>query len=73
MDDIRAVLDACGVERAALVGISEGGPLAILFAATYPERVSHLVAVRLVRLEERARATASTHCCDAMRPGGAPA
>ena len=42
MDDIRAVLDACDVERAALVGISEGGPLAILFAATYPERVSHL-------------------------------
>jgi class 3 adenylate cyclase len=43
MDDIRAVLDACGVERAALVGISEGGPLAVLFSATYPERVSQLV------------------------------
>ena len=43
MDDIRAVMDAAGRERAALVGISEGGPLTILFAATYPERVSALV------------------------------
>ena len=44
MDDIRAVMDAAGCERAALVGISEGGPLTIVFAATYPERVSALVA-----------------------------
>lgn len=43
MDDIRAVYDACGLHRASLVGVSEGGPLSILFAATYPERVSHLV------------------------------
>jgi class 3 adenylate cyclase len=43
MDDIRAVMDAAGCERAALVGISEGGPLAILFAATHPERASALV------------------------------
>ena len=43
MDDIRAVLDACEVERAALVGVSEGGPLSILFSATYPERVTQLV------------------------------
>jgi class 3 adenylate cyclase len=43
MDDIRAVMDAAGCERAALVGISEGGPLTILFAATYPERTSALV------------------------------
>jgi pimeloyl-ACP methyl ester carboxylesterase len=43
MDDIRAVMDAAGSERAALVGLSEGGPLAILFTATYPERVSGLV------------------------------
>ncbi len=43
MDDIRAVMDAVGCERAALVGISEGGPLTTLFAATYPERVSALV------------------------------
>ena len=43
MDDIRAVMDAVGSERAALIGVSEGGPLATLFAATYPERVSALV------------------------------
>src|SRR5215216_2946735 len=38
MDDIRAVMDAVGSERAAIVGLSESGPLSILFAATYPER-----------------------------------
>jgi class 3 adenylate cyclase len=43
MDDVRAVMDAVGVERAALWGISEGGPMCILFAATYPERTSALV------------------------------
>ena len=43
MDDVRAVMDAAGSERAALFGYSEGGPLAILFAATYPERVRALV------------------------------
>jgi class 3 adenylate cyclase len=43
MDDIRAVMDAVGIERAAIVAVSEGGPLAMLFAATYPERVSALV------------------------------
>jgi pimeloyl-ACP methyl ester carboxylesterase/class 3 adenylate cyclase len=42
MDDIRAVMDAAGIERAALFGVSEGGPLAILFAATYPDRVTKL-------------------------------
>jgi pimeloyl-ACP methyl ester carboxylesterase/class 3 adenylate cyclase len=43
MDDLRAVMDAAGSERAALYGISEGGPMSILFAATYPERVRSLV------------------------------
>jgi len=43
MDDLRAVLDAVGSRRAAVFGFSEGGPLAILFAATYPERVHSLV------------------------------
>jgi pimeloyl-ACP methyl ester carboxylesterase len=43
MDDVRAVMDAAGSERAALFGYSEGGPLAILFAATYPQRVRALV------------------------------
>ena len=43
MDDMQAVMDAAGVERAALYGISEGGPASVLFAATYPERTSALV------------------------------
>jgi len=43
MDDIRAVMDAAGFKRAAIVGMSEGGAAAALFAATYPERVSALV------------------------------
>jgi class 3 adenylate cyclase/pimeloyl-ACP methyl ester carboxylesterase len=43
MDDVRAVMDAARSERAAVFGSSEGGALAILFAATYPERVSALV------------------------------
>jgi pimeloyl-ACP methyl ester carboxylesterase len=42
MDDVRAVMDAAGVERAALMGWSEGGPMSILFAATYPERTRSL-------------------------------
>jgi class 3 adenylate cyclase len=43
MDDVRAVMDAAGSERAALIGVSEGGTMCMLFAATYPERVSALV------------------------------
>jgi class 3 adenylate cyclase len=43
MDDVRAVMDAAGSESAALVGISEGVPMSILFAATYPQRVRALV------------------------------
>lgn len=43
MDDIRAVMDAARSETAALCGVSEGGPMALLFAATYPERVQALV------------------------------
>ena len=43
MDDVRAVMDAVGSERAALFGYSEGGPMSVLFTATYPDRVSALV------------------------------
>ena len=43
MDDVRAVMDAANCKRAALFGISEGGPMSLLFAATYPERASALV------------------------------
>jgi DNA-binding winged helix-turn-helix (wHTH) protein/class 3 adenylate cyclase len=43
MDDVRAVMDAVGSERAVLFGYSEGGPMAVLFAATYRERTAGLV------------------------------
>jgi pimeloyl-ACP methyl ester carboxylesterase len=43
MDDIRAVMDAAGSERAVIFGVSEGGPLSILFAATYPQRALGLI------------------------------
>ena len=43
IDDVRAVMDAAGSERAALFGVSEGGPMSILFAATHPERATALV------------------------------
>jgi len=43
VEDIRAVLDAAGVERALLWGATDGGPLAIAFAAQYPERVAGLL------------------------------
>ena len=43
MDDVLAVMDACGSERAAVFGSLEGGPLAALFAATYPDRVQGLI------------------------------
>ena len=43
MDDVRAVMEAVGSERAALFGASEGGPMCLLFAATYPERTLGLL------------------------------
>ncbi len=43
MDDIRAIMDAVGSERAAVMGESEGGPLAMLFAAAHPERTVALI------------------------------
>jgi pimeloyl-ACP methyl ester carboxylesterase/DNA-binding CsgD family transcriptional regulator len=43
MDDVRAVMDAAGSGRAALLGASEGAPMSMLFAATYPERTRALV------------------------------
>jgi pimeloyl-ACP methyl ester carboxylesterase len=45
MDDVRAVLDSVGSERAALLGLSEGGPMSTLFAATYPQRTLSLILV----------------------------
>ncbi len=45
MDDVRAVMDAVGSERAALCGVSEGGPMCSLFAATYPEKTLAVVMI----------------------------
>jgi class 3 adenylate cyclase/pimeloyl-ACP methyl ester carboxylesterase len=56
MDDIRAVMDAVGSDRAAMFGLGDAGPLCVLFAATYPERTSALMlfnsAPRFVRNPE---------------------
>lgn len=43
MDDVRSVMDAVGSRSAFVLGISEGGPMSVLFAATYPERTRGLV------------------------------
>jgi pimeloyl-ACP methyl ester carboxylesterase/DNA-binding winged helix-turn-helix (wHTH) protein len=45
MEDVKAVMDAVGSQRAALIGVSEGGPMCSLFAATYPEKTSALVMI----------------------------
>jgi pimeloyl-ACP methyl ester carboxylesterase len=57
MDDLRAVMDATGMEQAAVLGISEGGPLSALFAATHPDRCQALVLYgAFVRASEERRA-----------------
>jgi len=43
IDDIRTVMDAAGSERASIIGVSEGGPMALLFAATHPQRTRSLI------------------------------
>ncbi len=43
MDDLHAVLDAAGIDCPALLGVSEGGPMSLLFAATFPDRVRSMV------------------------------
>jgi pimeloyl-ACP methyl ester carboxylesterase len=55
MDDLRAVMDAAGSRQAVLVGVSEGGPLAALFAATYPERTRALVMIGTYARRTRSR------------------
>src|SRR6266496_5457774 len=56
MDDARAVLDAAGSQQAALIGDAEGGPMAMMFAATHPERCRALVLVntfaRMLRADD---------------------
>ena len=62
MEDVRSVMDAVGSRRTALLGDAEGGQMAMLFAATYPERVSALVLTN----------TAARHRRDADYPWGVP-
>jgi pimeloyl-ACP methyl ester carboxylesterase len=45
MDDVRAVMDAVGAQRAALIGVSEGGPLNLFYAAAHPERTAAMVII----------------------------
>lgn len=45
MDDVRAIMDEVGSRRAVMLGFSEGCPMSVLFAATYPERASHLILI----------------------------
>ena len=45
MEDVHAVMDAVGSEKAVLIGVSEGGPMCSLFAATYPEKTTALVMI----------------------------
>jgi DNA-binding SARP family transcriptional activator/pimeloyl-ACP methyl ester carboxylesterase len=54
MDDVRAVLDSVGSERAVLMGLSEGGSMSTLFAATYPQRTLSLILVGTFPREMRA-------------------
>lgn len=62
VEDLEAVVDACGIERFALYGTSQGAPIAVAYACRHPDRVSHLVlhggyeAGRLVRATESERA-----------------
>jgi class 3 adenylate cyclase len=76
MDDARVVMAAAGSERAALIGDAEGGPMAMLFAATYPERTRALVLVntfaRMLRAEDYPidmPESAAEHLLELWEPG----
>lgn len=65
MDDVRAVMDAVGVERAAIMGVSEAGSLASLFAAIHPERCQALILYgAFARLAPRALIVDSFRVCN---------
>jgi pimeloyl-ACP methyl ester carboxylesterase len=59
VDDLEAVIDAAGLDRFPLLGISQGGPVAIAYAARHPERVSHLVLLGSYAQGRRKRARTS--------------
>jgi pimeloyl-ACP methyl ester carboxylesterase/DNA-binding winged helix-turn-helix (wHTH) protein len=56
VSDLEAVVDAAGIDRFALLGISQGGPVAIAYAAKHPQRVSHLVLLGAFAQGRRKRA-----------------
>jgi pimeloyl-ACP methyl ester carboxylesterase len=60
ISDLETVVDAVGLERFPLLGISQGGPVAIAYAARHPERVSHLVIYGSYAQGRRARATSES-------------
>ena len=72
MDDVRAVMDAVGSERAALFGYHEGGPMSMLFAATYPERTRAIAlygtfaTAPIHELDEVQRAASHRRCGHAL-------
>jgi pimeloyl-ACP methyl ester carboxylesterase/DNA-binding winged helix-turn-helix (wHTH) protein len=57
VEDLEAVVDASGLDRFALLGISQGGPVAIAYAVRHPERVSHLILLGAFAQGRRKRAT----------------
>ena len=59
VDDLEAVADAAGLDRFPLLGISQGGPVAIAYAVRHPERVSHLVLLGSFAQGRRKRARTS--------------
>ena len=81
MDDVRAVMDDAQIPRATLLGVSEGGAMCVLFAATYPERTSSLILLNTFARYMRDEAapwgrSPETSACASSRPSsrsGAPA
>lgn len=69
MDDLRAVMDAAGSQRAVVFGSSEGGALSILFAATYPEHVSALDSQLLDLIQCVSHDGSSRHGCASAKEG----
>jgi pimeloyl-ACP methyl ester carboxylesterase/DNA-binding winged helix-turn-helix (wHTH) protein len=66
VNDLETVVDAVGVERFSLLGISQGGPVAVAYAVRNPERVSHLILYGAFALGGKKRAPAEKEMRDAM-------
>ena len=71
VDDIRAVMDAVGSEIAALLGVSEGGYMSLMFAATHPERTTALVLCRLLRQVQVGASSSGKHYKQGRAPNRA--